>query len=564
MASMASMAPEAAQTLGALTTATVFSAGFLSTRVHRERGRAIDRVTKLDEQVATAIRGKEPLDANWFDGQVEALNWSLRDGLDRLVLGLNIALGVGVIGLAGAAGVTGEVAWGASQGVLLIAYAVTAFAVITIGTLDVVLARREVKRRYGTTAVGQMNQADSLMPIAIRHPTSKKSKQLRDTGELAVRYSHGLYGPAWAILGYAHLLSMTTPGYGVPHLLFAERALERAVGLGPETAPMRAALAAVYEVRGDYERAAANWVRALWIYHEAVRPLAYADESVAPRPVQLRASGFGRLPQEGVPSLEGPYSWRFAPGMPLTLSLALDQLPPYRSAALLTAEMVMRKSSSFPDSNETVIESLVRWLECWMQPEVWQLADARATALLKIEGAPEVLAAIAKFRSPEGQIGQARQSAESAQSARDAKVAEILERSHSNQEKMGYIIQNMKGSEARILEDEDRIKRLGAGQGTAEDLEWEQRAIDEALKEATPEEIARQRADIERQQQRMAKQKATGKRKRMDDEEWSRTKANLHRSSRLSQGLATEEDLAATPFAQSEGTPWPEPVLTRL
>jgi hypothetical protein len=35
----------------------------------------------------------------------------------------------------------------------------------------------------------------------------------REAGELAVRYSYGLYGPSWAILGYAQLLSLTTPAH---------------------------------------------------------------------------------------------------------------------------------------------------------------------------------------------------------------------------------------------------------------------------------------------------------------------------------------------------------------
>ena len=167
---------------------------------------------------------------------------------------------------------------------MLIAYVVTALAVIAIGTLDVLLARRDIKRRYSATVVGQMNRADSLLLRAARHrhPTSKELKKLRDTAESAVRYSHGLYGPAWAVLGYAHLLSLTKPESRRPDLLFAERALERAVKIGPETAPMRAALALVHELLGDFERGAANWVRALWIYHEACRPDAAAPCRLSP------------------------------------------------------------------------------------------------------------------------------------------------------------------------------------------------------------------------------------------------------------------------------------------
>jgi hypothetical protein len=401
---MAPIAPEVAQTMTALITATVFSAGFLSTRVHRERGRAIDRATKLDEQVASGVRDNKSLDADWFDGQVEALDWSLKDRLDRLVLGLNIALGLGVIGLAIGTGLTSNVTWSGSQGILLLAYAVTALAVITIGTLDVMLARRGVKRHYESTAVGQMNHADSLITRAAKRPTAKKLKQLRETSESAVRYSYGLYGPAWALLGYAQLLRLTKPEPRHPHLLFAEHTLKRAVELGPETAPMRAALARVYELRQDYVRAAANWIRALWIYHEAVRPLAYSDKTVTSRKVRERASGRSPILQKGVPSSRGPYAWRFTPQLPMTLSLALDQLPPYRSAAGLTAQTIVKQSSIYPQDSKRAIQSLWAWLEHWIQSDVWSWAYIMATRLLKIEGSPEIRAAIEKFLSAEGRL----------------------------------------------------------------------------------------------------------------------------------------------------------------
>jgi hypothetical protein len=67
--------------------------------------------------------------------------------------------------LTASVGLTRDIAWGSSQGVLLIAYAATALAVITIGTLDVLLARLDVKHRYGATAVGQMNKADGAVVV---------------------------------------------------------------------------------------------------------------------------------------------------------------------------------------------------------------------------------------------------------------------------------------------------------------------------------------------------------------------------------------------------------------
>jgi hypothetical protein len=78
---MGQLDPVAVSTLGSLVSATVFATTFLTTRVHRERGRAIDRALKIDEAVSEAARKRQPVDADWFDEQGEVLDETLNDRL---------------------------------------------------------------------------------------------------------------------------------------------------------------------------------------------------------------------------------------------------------------------------------------------------------------------------------------------------------------------------------------------------------------------------------------------------------------------------------------------------
>lgn len=389
---MTAIDTDVAETLTALTTALVFSAGFLSTRVHGERERAIDRTTQLGDQIRSAITGKELLDPELFDSQVEALDRSLPDRLDRLVAGLNVALGLGVIVLAIGTGLTAEISWRSSPGVLLIAFAVAAFAVTTIGTLDVWLARRDIEQYYTGTAVGQMTRADTMLRRAAAqdHPAGKQLERLSEAAESAVRSSYGRYGPAWATLAYARLLTVARPGpASLPpeHLLFAERTLERAVLTGPETAAARAALAWVYEYRKDNERAAANLVRALWLEYEARRPLAYSDDAVAATRARARIRGD-----------PGPYGWRFMPEQAVTLSLALGKLPPLLSPAMFTAQLLAtRSASSPPDDQHIIVQSLRRWLQQCAETGGWWLAAARAQWLRTLNASGHVTATVDDF-----------------------------------------------------------------------------------------------------------------------------------------------------------------------
>jgi hypothetical protein len=119
--------------------------------------------------------------------------------------------------------------------------------------------------------------------------------------------------------------------------------------------------------------------------------------------------------------------------------------------------------------------------------------------------------------------------------------------------------------EQKRLEHEARSERLRTGQGTAEDHAWQQRVIDEAQMAATPEVIAKLRADDERLQKELhEQQEAWDRRSKARDESIRAMQANVDRIKRIQSGIGTEEDLASMPFNDAEGTPWPEPTLTYL
>jgi hypothetical protein len=119
---MHALKPVALPSIATLVSATVFSTAFLTTRVHRERGRAIDCALKLDELLARSREEKKPLDADWFDEQRETLEATLRDRLDFLVLGMNVALAAATVTLGVAFGRDANTDWTTAQGWGLLAF----------------------------------------------------------------------------------------------------------------------------------------------------------------------------------------------------------------------------------------------------------------------------------------------------------------------------------------------------------------------------------------------------------------------------------------------------------
>lgn len=556
---VAALAEEVAQTLGALTTATVFSAGFLSTRVHRERARALDRSATLNERVAAAVREGRPLEADWFDDQNEALRRALLDRMDRMALVLVLGLGLGVVVLATFAGFGADLNWADPSVLLLLAFGVAALCVVGVAVFDFRGAQREMQNRYLQTAVGRMSQADELLLRAAsqRPPRSREVEALLEASELAVRYSYGFYGPAWATLGNAHLLGLGSPTPRPDDLTAAIKCFERGVALGPETAPTRAALAWCCEIRDDEDMAAANWVRAMWLHWEATRPLEYEESAVAAVSARQRASG-GSTPVPG--SASPAYAWRFFPQLPQTYATALQQIPSCLAEGWFTARKLVELSHQHPDSVEFIIDALVPWLEESLAQLPWWEADQLAAILQEAPGAIEVRTVIAEFRSPDGAIGNAKNAMRDRideVSSSFAALDTATKRAEEWQTTFHGEMENLWAEREDMLtrrreEDRARQERWLSGHATQDDRERLDMTLDEVLHGPNGlDEVEEKRRKLE---ERVA---ASKERQRIQEAKLAESQRELDRQSRIRHGMATEEDLAAA--LNSSVRLWPEP-----
>ena len=108
---MAALSQSALPALAALVNATVFSSGFLSTRVHRERGRALDRVLAIDERLGEdQVESSSRVDRNQprrlgiplhlLDEQREVIRQTREDRLVFGVAAMNVGLALAVCLLA--------------------------------------------------------------------------------------------------------------------------------------------------------------------------------------------------------------------------------------------------------------------------------------------------------------------------------------------------------------------------------------------------------------------------------------------------------------------------------
>lgn len=212
---MAQLVPSALPTLGTVLSAAVFSTTFLSGRVHRERGRALDRAHEIDDRLLRNDRDSGSIEGSTLDEQYEALRGALRDRFVLPLVALNVLLMVAAVGLslsfAAQAGELNlhilETADGWSLSVLLF----TVTVVVTVGVVDIVATRHELNRRIDNTVVGQLATAHRLIiHLKKLDRLSKQRKELQratEYAERAVVTSRGKVTQAWATLGYAQLLS---------------------------------------------------------------------------------------------------------------------------------------------------------------------------------------------------------------------------------------------------------------------------------------------------------------------------------------------------------------------
>lgn len=269
------------------------STTFLTNRVHREWGRAVDRALKLDELMANARRDGKALDADWFDEQRAVLEESLYDRLAILALGMNAILAIGVVGLAIAFGVDAKTEWGTAQGWGLIAFATAAMLVLLV-------ARRILSACAETCGSGweRRQWAKSRAERSFKKLTSgvrvdaRALETARSAAAAAVGTSWGLYGPACEWLARVELSSLARPTEP-DHLLNAGKWRDRALAAGPQTAAMFALRAFVYEEFGKdelaseehdqatatFEQASAAWPEALELYSRGAERELRPDET---------------------------------------------------------------------------------------------------------------------------------------------------------------------------------------------------------------------------------------------------------------------------------------------
>lgn len=538
---IAELDPAALPALATLVTATVFSTTFLTTRVHRERGRATDRALKLDELIASSRREGKPLDADWFEDQQLTLEETLHDKLALLVIGMNTALATAVVTLAVAFGLSAGTDWGRPQGWALLAFAGTAVLVLLVGAVDVLSVRSDVRRRLGDTPMGQVVLADRMF----RRLTTRRSARPEELGAArvaavaAVRASHGLFGQAWAVLGEIELVNLRRPSEP-DHLLRAGRAFDRAIEVGPATSGMWAARAFVHEQFGEFEKATVAWLRALELYSgAAIAELRPDDPSIE----DVRS--LARVAAED----KGAYGWRFRPGRPETFANALEQLPALDLRARATGELLARAAVTHSDVADVAVRGLREWLDqVVVGPGGWLLAQQFANQLATGTDAPAVRSFLTEYQADKGPIGLARAAEQERHDRAKAEFEEFQQRSAERQREMERILRESEREQEESAAEwevaEQRRKRIERGEGTDEDRAWEEQTIEEALA-ITPEQSARERADAEAEWKRFQSERAAFEVKmRIQDAELARLRQEMDRRARMAAGRATAEDMA--------------------
>ncbi|XVV08584.1 hypothetical protein ACQP2X_27475 [Actinoplanes sp. CA-131856] len=528
---MEPLSPVAMPTLSTLVAATVFSTTFLTTRVHRETGRAVDRALVLDELLATARRDGKPLDTDWFDEQRTVCESSRYDRLATLVLAMNVVLGLAAAGLAVAFGLEAETEWDTPQGWALITLGGVALLALVVGAVDVLRVRRVLVRRLAETTTGQLAVAERAVRrlVAGRRRDRRRRSRARVATARAVHTSRGLYGPAHAWRARVELLSLADPT-APDHLLRAGRWLDLAIAAGPPSAPILAARAHVHEefgadhlAEGDPARAAAEFELAAkaWCQCAELHFLTRA-ERCGEEKTRDRTSGDGG----------GVDGWLHRPRRPEPLAAALDRLPVGSGPALTTARLLAQAAAEHPDRGDVAVRALGGWLHRLLRDfgEVaTQLAGREILESTTYEPARDL-------------VRQVR--------------AEVEEQTRRAREELDRLYE----SAARRQRELDRMiarDRERDETRSAEELAWQERTIAEAVgsrpdpvgsvdKVGSADPGARaDPADRDRDGQKMreARERAEDSRRRVQ-ERGREVAAAAHRLQRRRAGRATEADLA--------------------
>jgi len=535
---MAELSGSVPTTLGALVGAATFAAGFLSTRVHRQRDHAMSVAQQMDDRMDEAALDGKPIDTHLARNQLRALDDASSDRLDVVALLSVLFLTSGVAVLGWLVAQDAELVWTSQDGWVVLAFIAAAVVVLAASLLDLVGARREVSVRRSGTVLGRLERADELW----RKPD--KASDAITLAETAVRQSRGLFGPAWHVLGNAHLALLAGSAPGPDAWLKARSYLERASQLGPESLALSWAKAYAFE-RGpqpDVEAAAREYVRGCWLQHEATRPLAREDHVIDPP--HVRDEKTLRSGRRSRPALEDPAALRFRPTLATTLALALADIPPLFAEAGLTAELLRRSTVTAPEDARVALEATVEWLE-----RVRHLSGFlgtlevswRAQVLLGSPAAPEY---------KDGLLAYVRHAEADDAAATRAEAEREAARARANEEVARRLDEQLEALAERV----DRA--AGEPHETSTSESDEAGAIDwTAQLEELEELIARQRHEAEEGQ---AEQAQRDEENRRFHEELD---AQLGAMERRSTGRATEQDLDEFRelYDARHDSPWPEP-----
>ncbi len=571
---MALLADSVPTTLGALVGATTFAAGFLSTRVHRERERALTVAKEADDAVDSAARAGVAVDPALLRSQEKALDDAANDQLNNLAVALVAVLALSVVTLVLSTASSTPVAWLSADGRLLLTFAGVALVVLVVSTVDVLVARREVSRRRAGTAVAMMQQADRAWTgrrrrSGKRRPSGADLARSRAVAEDAVRAGRGLYGPAWQVLGNACLASLSDPSMFRPdEWVRAAAALDRAADLGIDTAPFRAARAYAREIgpEPDVDEASREWIRAMWLHHEATRPLSHTDRVVQdPGSRQWQTGTTSR----GHGVVADPATWRFRPQHPRTLSVALDQIPAVFAEAGVTAQLLAASTVTHPEAAEDAARSAVAWLER-RRGALGELGHPllvrTAGELLQASAASAWRESIETYLGPDGPIQAAERHAREAEQRQQRELEEdrtstqaaMLQWTEQNRAMEQSLLRRRAQAEA----DQERWERIDRGEATVEDLEAEEAMVQQAVRDAEEHEAVSTEGRREESAQRSENEErwhAEGKQQAEADARWQEDlQSALDRLDRSQKGRATTDEVAEA-VERVPSRPWPEP-----
>ena len=186
-------------TLGALVGAATFAAGFLSTRVHRQRDQALTIATETDALADAAARAGEPIPPAVVRTQLRALDDAGNDPLDWMAGGSVVLLAGSVVALAVVTARSAGTGWSSSEGQLLIAFVVAALVVLIASMVDLVVSRRDVRRRRAASIGGLMERSDRLWAgigaVSTEALEEGAGHRRRRGAELARHVRTGVAGP---------------------------------------------------------------------------------------------------------------------------------------------------------------------------------------------------------------------------------------------------------------------------------------------------------------------------------------------------------------------------------